>query len=83
MNCKYCNSENVTKKGVRHSKQTYRCKDCGILLTLYEPTKPMKDAVFEAGYYESPVWGQKYPRIQILTIPELLSGNKPEIPHTH
>jgi len=29
MNCKYCNSENVTKKGVRHSKQTYRCKDCG------------------------------------------------------
>ena len=55
----------------------------GILLTLYEPTKPMKDAVFEAGYYESPVWGQKYPRIQILTIPELLSGNKPEIPHTH
>jgi len=29
MNCKYCNSENVTKKGIRHNKQTYRCKDCG------------------------------------------------------
>lgn len=29
MNCKYCNSENVTKKGIRHDKQTYRCKDCG------------------------------------------------------
>jgi len=29
MNCKYCNSENVTKKGVRHGKQTYKCKDCG------------------------------------------------------
>lgn len=29
MNCKYCNSENVTKKGIRHDKQTYKCKDCG------------------------------------------------------
>jgi putative transposase len=29
MNCKYCNSENVIKKGVRHGKQTYKCKDCG------------------------------------------------------
>ena len=29
MNCKYCSSENVTKKGVRHGKQTYKCKDCG------------------------------------------------------
>ena len=29
MNCKYCNSENMTKKGIRHNKQTYRCKDCG------------------------------------------------------
>ena len=29
MNCKYCNSENVTKKGVRHGNQTYRCMNCG------------------------------------------------------
>jgi putative transposase len=29
MNCKYCDSENVIKKGVRHNKQTYKCKDCG------------------------------------------------------
>ncbi len=29
MNCKYCHSENVTKKGIRHGKQTYKCKDCG------------------------------------------------------
>src|SRR4030066_525992 len=29
MNCKYCDSENVTKKGIRHNKQTYKCKDCG------------------------------------------------------
>jgi putative transposase len=29
MNCKYCGSENVIKKGIRHNKQTYKCKDCG------------------------------------------------------
>ena len=29
MNCKYCNSENIIKKGIRHNKQTYKCKDCG------------------------------------------------------
>jgi putative transposase len=29
MKCKYCNSANVTKKGIRHGKQTYKCKDCG------------------------------------------------------
>lgn len=54
----------------------------GILITLYEPTKPMKEAAFEANHYTSPTWGHKYPKIQIITIPELLSGKKPEIPHT-
>ncbi len=54
----------------------------GILITLYEPTKPMKEAAFEANHYTSPTWGHKYPKIQIITIPELLAGKKPEIPHT-
>jgi len=34
MNCKYCDSENVTKKGIRHNKQTYKCKDCGHIFVL-------------------------------------------------
>jgi transposase-like protein len=34
MNCKYCNSANVTKKGIRHTKQTYKCKDCGHIFVL-------------------------------------------------
>jgi site-specific DNA-methyltransferase (adenine-specific) len=55
----------------------------GILITLYEPTEQMKQAAMEAEYYESPTWGHKYPRIQILTIPELLKGSKPILPHTH
>lgn len=54
----------------------------GILITLYEPTEQMKQAAMEAEYYESPTWGHKYPKIQIITIPELISGKKPIIPHT-
>jgi hypothetical protein len=55
----------------------------GILITLYEPTEPMKQATMEAEYYESKTWGHKYPKIQILDIPELLKGTKPILPHTH
>ena len=54
----------------------------GIFITLNEPTEPMKQAAMEAEYYESPTWGHKYPKIQIITIKELLSGIKPVIPHT-
>jgi len=42
----------------------------------------MKLAALDAGYYQSPIWGGKYPRIQISTISELLEKKKPEIPHT-
>jgi site-specific DNA-methyltransferase (adenine-specific) len=55
----------------------------GLLITLYEPTEQMKQAAMEAEYYESKTWGHKYPKIQILTIPELLKGSKPILPHTH
>jgi len=41
----------------------------------------MKIAAMEAGYYESPIWGNEYPKIQISTIPNLLEGKKPKIPH--
>lgn len=54
----------------------------GVLITLDDPTQPMKIAAMEAGYYESPTWGHKYPKIQISTIAELLQKKKPLIP-TH
>jgi len=55
----------------------------GILITLHEPTEQMKQAAMEAEYYESPTWGHKYPKIQIITIAELLKGIRPVLPHTH
>lgn len=36
-----------------------------------------------AEYYESPKWNQKYPRIQICTVTELLKGAKIDMPPQH
>ena len=52
----------------------------GVFITLEEPTRDMKTEAVSAGYYESPGWNQKYPRIQILTIAELLRGAKVDMP---
>ena len=40
--------------------------EIGVLVTMLEPTKPMRTEAAGAGYYESP-WG-KHPRLQILTV---------------
>jgi site-specific DNA-methyltransferase (adenine-specific) len=50
----------------------------GLFVTLHEPTGPMKAEAVKAGFYE---WeGQRFPRIQILTVESLLNGVKPELP---
>jgi site-specific DNA-methyltransferase (adenine-specific) len=48
--------------------------EIGIFITLEPPSKPMNTEAVSAGYYHSPGWGQNYPRIQILTIDDLLHG---------
>jgi site-specific DNA-methyltransferase (adenine-specific) len=40
----------------------------------------MRQEVAEAGSYYSPGWNREYPRMQILTIDELLEGKQPEVP---
>ncbi|MFH0765437.1 MAG: site-specific DNA-methyltransferase, partial [Calditrichota bacterium] len=39
-----------------------------------EVTKPMRLEAQQAGYYDQESYGTKYPRVQILTIEELLAG---------
>jgi DNA modification methylase len=51
----------------------------GVLIALEEPTKNMKAEAAGAGFYESP-WQTKHPRIQLLTIEDLLAGKKVEFP---
>ena len=52
----------------------------GILITLEPPTKPMQVEAVSAGYYHSPIWNKDYPKIQILTIDELLHGKAVDMP---
>jgi len=47
----------------------------GVFITLENPTSHMKIEAVSEGYYISPL-GHKYPKIQILTIEELLEGKK-------
>jgi DNA modification methylase len=53
--------------------------EIGVLLTLEEPTGPMRTEATAAGFYKSP-WGN-HPRVQILTIQELLGGKGIDYPH--
>lgn len=50
----------------------------GVLITLREPTQPMRAEAASAGFYDSP-WG-KHPKVQILTIEELLNGKQIDMP---
>jgi len=54
--------------------------ELSMLLTLESPTKPMMQEAREAGLYRSAMWGRDYPKSQIYTIEELLSGTEPKIP---
>ena len=46
----------------------------GGLITLAEPTKAMKEEIATAGFYE--LHNTKYPRIQILTVKEMMDAEK-------
>ncbi len=50
----------------------------GIMITLAEPTKSMLTEAAAAGFHET-MWG-KHPRVQILTIAQLLAGARPNMP---
>ena len=52
--------------------------EIGVLLTFKEPTKQMISEAAGAGFYHSP-WGE-HPRIQILSILELLAGKRVDYP---
>jgi site-specific DNA-methyltransferase (adenine-specific) len=52
----------------------------GVFLTLESPTKDMKIESATAGLYHSVGWGKDYPRIQILSIAELLQGAEVKMP---
>jgi len=69
--------ESVSVSQIRDLKGTVDREKAaiGIFVTLAEPTRPMQTEAVSAGYYDSPL-GTSYPKIQILTIEGLLSGQQ-------
>ncbi len=46
----------------------------GLLLTLEPPTPEMITEAVASGFYHSPGWGTTHPRLQLLTVGDLLAG---------
>ena len=55
--------------------------EIGLFITLNPPTRPMQDEAAAAGFYAPEHYPDSlYPRVQILTIAELLEGKRAEYP---
>ena len=53
--------------------------EIGVFLCFEAPTRPMMKEAAEAGFYKSPD-GSSYPRMQVLTVQQLLNGKQVEYP---
>lgn len=54
--------------------------DMGALISMQNPTQPMRTEAASASFYTSAWSGNQYPRIQILTIADLLAGKGIDYP---
>ncbi|HMJ08525.1 MAG TPA: DNA methyltransferase [Pyrinomonadaceae bacterium] len=52
----------------------------GIFLTLEKPSRDMLTEAVASGYFHSDGWHKDYPKIQILTVEELLTGKQVDMP---
>ena len=77
-------SGNVSVKDIRELGHVMDREeaDLGLFITLEPPTKQMKSEAVIKGFYNSPIFKRDYPKIQIVTIEELLAGVKPNVPTT-
>jgi len=54
--------------------------EIGVLISMQPPTEPMRREAADAGFYAAPFTNEKYPRLQLLTIADLLSGKGIDYP---
>ena len=75
-------SGHVNSSYIRDLKGTLQREQAaiGVFITLEPPSKDMITEAVSAGFYHSPGWNQDYPRIQILTIEELLHNAEVKMP---
>src|SRR5207302_9922443 len=75
-------SGHVKSGDIRDLKGTLQRENAaiGVFITLEPPSRDMIAEAVSAGFYYSPGWNQNYPRIQILTIEELLHNAEVKMP---
>jgi len=75
-------SGHVNSSHIRDLKGTLQREQAaiGVFITLEPPSKDMTTEAASAGFYHSPGWNKDYPRIQILTIDELLHNAELKMP---
>lgn len=75
-------SGHVGVKDVRDLRGTLEREKApfAILLTLEPPTRDMQREAVDTGFYQAPATQEQVPRLQILTIGEVLEGKRPSVP---
>src|SRR6266699_3849798 len=75
-------SGHVNSSHIRDLKGTLQRESAaiGVFITLEPPSRDMNTEAVSAGFYYSPGWNKDYPRIQILTIDELLHNAEVKMP---
>jgi hypothetical protein len=54
--------------------------EMGVFICLTPPTPGMREVAQRSGTYLWPITGRSYPRTQIVTVEELLSDMRPDMP---
>ncbi|WP_373138020.1 DNA methyltransferase [Mycobacterium marinum] len=54
----------------------------GVLITLASATRGVTDAINHGGVFTHPANGQQYPRLQHITVADLLAKKRPQVPPT-
>jgi hypothetical protein len=54
--------------------------EMGVLITMTEPTPGVREVMDHGGTYVHPANRQACPRVQVITIKELLAGKRPKMP---
>lgn len=56
--------------------------EMGVLILMTDATRGIVDAVNHAGTYKHPGNGQTFPKVQVVTVSDLLLGKRPNLPST-
>ena len=52
----------------------------GLFISLEPPTRDMRQEAVSAGFYHSDLWGRDFPKIQLRTVGEMLTGDGFDLP---